>query len=89
MNLAVCLNRFGVASEVAQLIDVDDPPDPSSHEVTVKILAAPIDPGHLLMFEGQYGVAQPAFPIYAGNQAAGRLLKVGSAATHLRVGDRE
>ena len=52
MNLAVCQHRFGVASEVAEVVELDDPPPPSADQVGIEILAAPIDPGHLLMFEG-------------------------------------
>jgi trans-2-enoyl-CoA reductase len=87
-NLAVCLNRFGVASEVAELVALEGPGDPAPDQVLVKVLAAPIDPGHLLMFEGKYGLAQAGFPIYAGNQASGVVLQVGAAVTDVRVGDQ-
>lgn len=84
---AVCFSSFGIASEVAEIVELADPPPPGPTQITVDVVAAPIDPGHLLLFEGRYGAVQSAFPIYAGNQGVGVVRRLGNNVHHLREGD--
>ena len=85
---AIRFSRFGVAAEVAELIELPDPGAPAAGEVLVDVEASPIQPADLLQFSGRYGATPPPLPVYAGGGAAGRVTAVGQGVTHLRVGDR-
>ncbi len=84
---AVRFSRFGVAADVAELIDLPDPGAPAAGEVLVDVEASPIQPADLLQFSGRYGATPPALPAYAGGGAAGRVTRIGTGITHLREGD--
>ena len=85
---AVRFSRFGVASEVAELVDLPDPGQPGAGEVLVEVEASPIQPADLLQFSGRYGATPPPLPVYAGGGAAGRVIAAGAGVSHLREGDR-
>jgi mitochondrial enoyl-[acyl-carrier protein] reductase / trans-2-enoyl-CoA reductase len=85
---AIRFSKFGIAAEVAELIDLPDPGQPAAGEVLVDVEASPIQPADLLQFSGRYGATPPPLPVYAGGGAAGRVTAVGAGVTHLRVGDR-
>jgi NADPH:quinone reductase len=61
-------------------------PDPAADEVRVAIHAASINFPDLLTVEGKYQV-RPPLPFVPGSEFAGRVDAVGSAVTHLKVGD--
>ena len=85
---AVRFSKFGVAAEVAELIDLPDPGPPGEGEVLLDVEASPIQPADLLQFSGRYGATPPPLPVYAGGGAAGCVAAVGAGVTHLRAGDR-
>jgi mitochondrial enoyl-[acyl-carrier protein] reductase / trans-2-enoyl-CoA reductase len=85
---AIRFSQFGVAAEVAELIDLPDPGQPAAGEVLVDVEASPIQPADLLQFSGRYGATPPPLPVYAGGGAAGRVTAIGAGVTHLRTGDR-
>lgn len=85
---AVQFSRFGIGSDVADIVEVPDPGAPGAGEVVIDILAAPINPANLLNFEGRYGAAPPALPALVGGEAVGRVAQVGAGVTHVGVGDR-
>jgi trans-2-enoyl-CoA reductase len=84
---AVRFSRFGRASEVAELVDVPEPPVPAAGEVLFELEVAPINPSDILHFAGRY--ARPAaLPSFAGGGVLGRIIGVGPGVTHLVKGDR-
>ncbi len=85
---AIMIPRFGVPAEVAELLDLPEPPAPRDDEVLVVVEASPINPSDQLKFSGKYGAAPPPLPTDAGGAAIGRVLKKGAAVAHLREGDR-
>jgi NADPH:quinone reductase-like Zn-dependent oxidoreductase len=85
---AVQFSRFGAGWEVAEVVDLPDPGPPSPGEVSVDILASPINPSDFLNFEGRFGAYAPALPAIAGGEAVGRVSALGEGVTHLAVGDR-
>lgn len=84
---ALQIARFGNPSEVVQLVDLPDPKAPSAGEVLIAVEYAPINVSALLLISGQYGV-RPPLPTGVGNEGVGRILSVGAAVDHLKVGDR-
>lgn len=80
-------NRFGMASEVVELAEVDPAPPPGLGEVRVAMLASPINPSDLLKTEGRYGASPPSLPRGCGVEGVGRVLDVGTDVRHLRCGD--
>eukprot|EP01041_Mallomonas_annulata_P003834 gene3836-7637_t len=55
-------------------------------EVSIKILAAPINPADINMIEGVYGV-KPNLPAIAGGEGVAVVKKTGSAVKGIKVGD--
>ena len=83
---AARLKAFGVPAEVVDCNEVEDPGVPAADEVTVEILAAPINPADLLLIEGKYAT-RPALPAPLGIEGAGRVIAVGGGVTQLAEGD--
>jgi len=84
---AVRFSRFGVAAEVAELVEVDAPAAPGPGEVLVAVTASPVQPADLLQFAGRYGATPPPLPADAGGGSVGRVLAAGPGVSHLRPGD--
>ncbi len=82
----VQFSRFGPPEQVAECIEVDDPPAPGADEVTLDVLAFPINPADTLMIEGRYAV-RPALPSRVGAECIARVSAVGGAVANLRTGD--
>jgi NADPH:quinone reductase-like Zn-dependent oxidoreductase len=61
------------------------PPGPG--EVTLKVLAGPINPAELLIFEGRYA-SKPDLPYQPGIEAVGVIEQVGEGVTSVAVGDK-
>lgn len=84
---AVCFQRFGIAHEVAELVDQPDPGQPCADEVLIAVVAAPVNPADLLRLAGLYGNARPTLPGNGGAEGIGRIVAVGDQVTDLAVGD--
>ena len=82
----VQFSRFGPPEQVAECIEADDPPAPAADEVTLDVLAFPINPADTLMIEGRYAV-RPPLPSRAGAECIARVAAIGSAVTDLKAGD--
>ncbi len=82
----IVIEALGVPHEQARCVDLADPAPPLPGEVTVRILAAPINPADLLQIEGRYGV-RPPLPYTPGHEGVGRIEAVGADVTGLAVGD--
>ncbi len=84
---AVQLTGYGVPSEVCQCIDLPDVASPGPGEVTLKVLAGPINPAELLIFEGRYA-SKPELPYQPGIEAVGVIEQIGEGVTSVSVGDK-
>ena len=82
----IVVEALGAPERQARCIEVPDPAAPGVGEVTVRILAAPINPADLLQIEGRYGV-RPPLPYTPGHEGAGRIEAVGPEVSGLAVGD--
>ncbi len=82
----VQFSRFGPPEQVAECIEVDDLPAPAADEVSLDVIAFPINPADTLMIEGRYAV-RPALPSRAGAECIARVSGIGSAVTDLKDGD--
>lgn len=51
------------------------------------MLAAPLNPADINTIQGVYAI-KPSFPFVPGNEAALEIIKIGSDASTLKVGDR-
>ncbi len=48
------LNAFGIASQVVDCIEGEEPGAPGAGEVLIEMLACPTNPAELLIIEGKY-----------------------------------
>jgi trans-2-enoyl-CoA reductase len=80
------LKEFGLAEEVAKVVDVPDVGPPNDDEVTFDILAFPINPSDLMACTGEHGL-KPVLPFRPGGECVGRVIAVGSAVSHVAPGD--
>lgn len=84
---AVQFTRFGAPDEVAEIVDLPEPPAPGHGHALVEFLCAPINPADLLNLQGVYGVVPP-LPAIGGLEGVGRVAAVGPGVAHVRPGDR-
>ncbi len=84
---AVQFSQFGVPHEVAAVVDSPEPAAPGAGEVTVELLASPINPADALLLSGNYG-HRPELPAGAGLEGVGRVVALGAGVEHLKIGDR-
>ena len=82
----VQFSRFGPPAEVAECIEVDGPPAPADDEVTLDVLAFPINPADTLTIEGLYAI-RPALPARVGAECIARVAAIGSVVADLKPGD--
>jgi NADPH:quinone reductase-like Zn-dependent oxidoreductase len=82
----VCLHEFGDPEKVIRVEEMQLP-ELRPQQVLVDVIAAPINPADLNLIEGTYGM-QPNLPAVVGNEGVGVIAGVGSAVTHLAVGQR-
>ena len=67
--------------------EIDQPGPPAPNQVKVAIVARGIAFSDLVRFDGTYQEKAP-LPFVVGGEGAGTIIAVGSAVTHLKVGDR-
>src|SRR6266852_288691 len=84
---AVQIKAFGPPTEVLQLVDLPEPPRPAAGEVLVGVEYAPINLNDLSLIQGVF-LVRPSLPSIVGNEGVGRILAIGDAVEHLKVGDR-
>jgi trans-2-enoyl-CoA reductase len=83
---AIKYNATGVPSAVLKQEHLGALAKTSADEVSIKFLAAPINPSDLNMIEGVYGVS-PKLPAVGGNEGVAMVMEVGSNIKGLAVGD--
>jgi len=86
--LAAQFSSFGRPDAVIELVELPDPGEPGSGEVTIDAELFPINPADLLNLEGRYGTAQPTLPQIPGAEGVGRVAAVGAGVSHVKPGDR-
>jgi mitochondrial enoyl-[acyl-carrier protein] reductase / trans-2-enoyl-CoA reductase len=79
---------FSETGDPAQVLHLEpsEAPIPAGHEVTVRMLYAPINPADLNYIEGVYGKT-PALPALPGIEGCGRVEAIGPRVESLAVGD--
>ena len=71
----VCAHEFGPAEKVAR-VEIQPLPAPATRQVLIRVLAAPINPADLNVFEGTYGV-KPPLPVTGGIEGVGVIVETG------------
>ncbi|MFV0383183.1 zinc-dependent alcohol dehydrogenase family protein [Paracoccus sp. (in: a-proteobacteria)] len=84
----ILFDRFGVPAHVAGCQNVAAPPAPKPWEVSVDILAAPVNPSDIAVLRGQYGMLPARLPATAGMEACGIVTATGSEVSGVAEGDR-
>lgn len=82
--------RFGSIGQPTTVLkyDTDGPlPAVGPDDVSVRFLAAPINPADLLTVEGIYGSVPKTFPAYAGGEGVAEVKQVGANVQSVKVGD--
>lgn len=77
--------RGPVPEDVISAIEMSIEP-PNSTEVTLAVVASPVNPSDVLTLTGDYGML-PDLPAIGGNEGVGRVVEVGSEVENLKVGD--
>ncbi|GAB0099976.1 Enoyl- [Sergentomyia squamirostris] len=90
-HMSVLATRL-VYAEYGEPVDVvkkfeEKLPSPGNDEVTVKILAAPINPADINTIQGKYPV-KPPFPAIGGNECVAEIIGLGENVKDFSVGDR-
>src|SRR6201988_3066957 len=83
---ALRIKTFGPPGSVLELVDLPEPPAPSSGQVLIGVEHAPINMNDLYLIQGMYPV-RPSLPSVVGNEGVGRVLAAGRG-VDLKVGDR-
>ncbi|XP_059607992.1 enoyl-[acyl-carrier-protein] reductase, mitochondrial [Phlebotomus argentipes] len=79
-------SEFGEPAEVVKKVE-EKLESPQANEVTVKILAAPINPADINTIQGKYPV-KPPLPAIGGNECLAEVTELGANVRNLAVGDR-
>src|SRR3954471_3959359 len=82
----VLIERYGTPWEVARCAEVPDVGDPGPDEVVFDVLAFPINPADMGFCRGTYRL-KPPLPATPGAECVGRVIAVGAAVRHVKVGD--
>ena len=83
---AVTYESFGDPVKVLQAREIDLP-KPTSGQVLIKLLAAPINPADINMIQGVYPVKPKSFPAAGGNESVSEVVEVSDDVNTLKVGD--
>jgi NADPH:quinone reductase-like Zn-dependent oxidoreductase len=82
---AVQFEKTGNPPDVVELVEIETEKI-QSDEALIDVLAAAINPAHLLTLQGDYGI-QPKLPAIPGAEGIGRIVKVGKAVKDVDPGD--
>src|SRR5438067_11120972 len=86
MKKAVTFHQHGEPAEVLA-VEEHELPSLGTHEVLVKMRAAPINPVDLNVIEGKYPV-RPLLPAVAGTEGVGVVTELGAAAHGVQLRER-
>jgi len=83
--LAAILRSFGPAAQSVEVCEWSPEP-PAAGEVSLEVLAAPVNPADINIIEGKYGDL-PTLPAVIGNEGVGRVVGVGAGVDAFQQGD--
>lgn len=86
LGTSITFDKYGNPLSVLKITAMPALGEPKANEVSLKMLAAPINPADMNMIEGVYGV-KANFPAVGGGEGVGVVTKVGSSVKDLQVGD--
>jgi NADPH:quinone reductase-like Zn-dependent oxidoreductase len=84
---AIQISSFGNPTDVLELIDVPEPPQPDAGQALAGVEFAPINHNDLLLIKGTFHWT-PSLPYMVGNEGVGRVLAVGPSVSNVKVRDR-
>jgi NADPH:quinone reductase-like Zn-dependent oxidoreductase len=84
---AVQLTAYGNPIEGLKYVNLPEPDAPGPNQVLIEVEFSPLNQSDLLLARGIYG-SRPALPTVIGNEAVGRVLKLGAGVKNVKVGDR-
>lgn len=87
-NKAIQFTRFGVPSEIAEVVELPEPGDPGAGEVIVEVEVAPIEPADLYRVAGLVEEFPTPLPFIGGLEGMGRVTATGADVNNVSVGDR-
>ena len=73
---AIQISSFGNPTDVLELIDIPEPPQPDAGQALIGVEFAPINHNDLLLIKGTFHWT-PSLPYVVGNEGVGRVLAVG------------
>ena len=84
---AIQISSFGNPTDVLELIDIPEPPQPDAGQALIGVEFVPINHNDLLLIKGTFHWT-PSLPYVVGNEGVGRVLAVGPTVSAVKVGDR-
>src|SRR5260370_17891608 len=86
MTLLIFKKRFN-PTDVVELIDIPEPPQPDAGQALISVEFAPINHNDMLLIKGTFHWT-PSLPYLVGNEGVGRVLALGPGVSTVKVGDR-
>lgn len=86
ISQSLIYSEYGEASKVVKIVNEEIKP-PGPNEVTVKMLAAPINPADINTIQGVYPV-KPPLPSVGGNEGVGEIIAIGPQVTEFDLGNK-
>jgi NADPH:quinone reductase-like Zn-dependent oxidoreductase len=84
---AIQISSFGNPTDVLELIDIPEHPQPDAGQALIGVEFAPVNHNDLLLIRGTFHWT-PSLPYLVGNEGVGRVLAVGPTVSNVKVGDR-
>src|SRR5258707_12140269 len=81
------ISSFGNPTDVVELIDIPEPPQPDAGQALISVEFAPINHNDMLLIKGTFHWT-PSLPYLVGNEGVGRVLTLGPGVSTVKVGDR-
>src|SRR5258708_7150330 len=86
MTLLIFKKRFN-PTDVVELIDIPEPPQPDAGQALISVEFAPINHNDMLLIKGTFHWT-PSLPYLVGNEGVGRVLALSPGVSTVKVGDR-
>src|SRR5258708_14828604 len=80
------ISSYDVPEHLAHCVEAQDVGRPAAGEVTVEVLATPINPADVMFCAGGYRL-KPPLPATPGAECVGRVLAIGDGVSHVAPGD--
>lgn len=84
---AIQISSLGNPTDVLELIDIPEPPQPDAGQAFIGVEFAPINHNDLLLIKGTFHYT-PSLPTVVGNEGVGCVLALGPRVSTVKVGDR-